>query len=58
MRINTNVSALTAQKNLVGSQRALDSSMAKLSSGLRISRAVMTRQVFRSPTSFAPAPVR
>jgi len=39
MRINTNVSALNAQKNLFGSQRALDSSMSKLSSGLRISRA-------------------
>ena len=39
MRINTNVSALTAQKNLFNSQRALDGSMAKLSSGLRITRA-------------------
>jgi flagellin len=39
MRINTNVAALNAQKNLFGSQRALDSSMSKLSSGLRISRA-------------------
>jgi flagellin len=39
MRINTNVSALTAQKNLFASQRALDGSMAKLSSGLRITRA-------------------
>jgi len=39
MRINTNVAALNAQKNLFGSQRALDSSMSKLSSGLRITRA-------------------
>lgn len=39
MRINTNVSALTAQKNLSLSQRSLDSSMSKLSSGLRITRA-------------------
>jgi len=39
MRINTNVSALNAQKNLFGSQRALDGSMAKLSSGLRITKA-------------------
>jgi flagellin len=39
MRINTNVASLTGQKNLFETQRNVDSSMAKLSSGLRISRA-------------------
>lgn len=39
MRINTNVGSLNAQKNLFNTQRDVDSSMAKLSSGLRISRA-------------------
>jgi flagellin len=39
MRINTNVSSLNAQKNLFLTQREVDSSMAKLSSGLRINRA-------------------
>jgi flagellin len=39
MRINTNVAALTANKNLFNSQRTLGDSMAKLSSGLRINRA-------------------
>ena len=39
MRINTNVASLTGQKNLFNTQREVDSSLAKLSSGLRISRA-------------------
>ena len=39
MRINTNVASLNGQKNLFETQRQVDSSMAKLSSGLRISRA-------------------
>ncbi len=39
MRINTNVAALTANKNLFNSQRTLGDSMGKLSSGLRINRA-------------------
>jgi len=39
MRINTNVSSLNGQKNLFLTQREVDSSMAKLSSGLRINRA-------------------
>ena len=39
MRINTNVGALTASRNLFVNQMATDSSMRKLSSGLRISRA-------------------
>ena len=39
MRINTNVAALNAHKNLFNTQREVDSSMARLSSGLRISRA-------------------
>ena len=39
MRINTNVGSLNAQKNLFNTQREVDNSMAKLSSGLRISRA-------------------
>lgn len=39
MRINTNVAALNAQRNLVGSQRLINDSMAKLSSGSRINKA-------------------
>ncbi len=39
MRINTNVGALTATKNAFVNQMATEMSMAKLSSGLRISRA-------------------
>jgi flagellin len=39
MRINTNVSAINAQRNLWGTQRSIESSMAKLSSGFRINRA-------------------
>lgn len=39
MRINTNVGALTASRNLFVNNMATDSSMRKLSSGLRISRA-------------------
>jgi flagellin len=39
MRINTNVSALTAQNNLRMNQDAANTSIAKLSSGLRINRA-------------------
>jgi flagellin len=39
MRVSTNVAALNAQRNLVGSQRAVSSSMAQLSSGSRINKA-------------------
>lgn len=39
MRINTNVSALNAYKNLSNTQMASNQSMAKLSSGFRITRA-------------------
>lgn len=39
MRINTNVGALTAGRNLYLNKMGFDSSMRKLSSGLRISRA-------------------
>jgi flagellin len=39
MRINTNVGALNASKNLFMVQREVDNSMAKLSSGLRINKA-------------------
>ncbi|MCU0625256.1 MAG: hypothetical protein MUF21_02045 [Gemmatimonadaceae bacterium] len=39
MRINTNVGALNASRNMFVNQMATDSSMRKLSSGLRISRA-------------------
>lgn len=39
MRINTNVGALTASRNLFVNNMNVDSSMRKLSSGLRISRA-------------------
>lgn len=36
MRVTTNISAINAQRNLVGSQRAIGKSMAQLSSGNRI----------------------
>lgn len=39
MRVTTNIAALNAQRNLVGSQRAINDSMAKLSSGSRINKA-------------------
>lgn len=39
MRVSTNVSAINAQRNLVGSQRNINDSMAKLSSGSRINKA-------------------
>jgi len=39
MTINTNVAALTAQRNLNGSQSALGTSMQRLSSGLRVNSA-------------------
>lgn len=39
MRISTNISAINAQRNLVGSQRNIDKSMAQLASGSRINKA-------------------
>ena len=39
MRINTNVAALNAQRNLSETNRAVNNSMSKLSSGLRIAKA-------------------
>lgn len=39
MRINTNVSALNAQRNLFVTNRAVEGNISKLSSGFRISRA-------------------
>lgn len=39
LRINTNIASLNAQKNLVRTQSALERSLDKLSSGLRITRA-------------------
>ena len=39
LRINTNLASLTAQKNLGRSQLALERSLDRLSSGLRITRA-------------------
>lgn len=39
MRINTNLAALNAQRNLIGTQRIVNDSMAKLSSGSRINKA-------------------
>ncbi|MGE5085675.1 MAG: flagellin [Bacillota bacterium] len=39
MRVTTNIAALNAQRNLVGSQRQINDSMAKLSSGSRINKA-------------------
>lgn len=38
MRVTTNTAAINAQRNLVGSQRAIQSSMAQLSSGNRINK--------------------
>lgn len=39
MRINTNIAALNAQRNLIGTQRGMNDSMAKLASGSRINKA-------------------
>ncbi|HEX7673931.1 MAG TPA: flagellin [Bdellovibrio sp.] len=39
MRINTNLAALNAQRNLIGTQRIVNDSMAKLASGSRINKA-------------------
>lgn len=39
LRITTNVAALNAQKNLRGTQRAMETSLARLSSGYRINQA-------------------
>ncbi|WP_413292900.1 flagellin [Bdellovibrio sp. HCB185ZH] len=39
MRIQTNIAAINAQRNLVGSQRIMNDSMAKLASGSRINKA-------------------
>lgn len=39
MRVTTNLAAINAQRNLIGSQRAINDSMAKLSSGSRINKA-------------------
>lgn len=39
MRINTNIAALNAQRSLVGTQRIVNDSMAKLASGSRINKA-------------------
>ncbi|MFS4458124.1 flagellin [Bdellovibrio sp. HCB2-146] len=39
MRVTTNIGAINAQRNLVGSQRLINDSMAKLASGSRINKA-------------------
>ncbi|MDG0817613.1 flagellin N-terminal helical domain-containing protein [Bdellovibrio svalbardensis] len=39
MRINTNIAAINAQRNLMGTQRVVNDSMAKLASGSRINKA-------------------
>lgn len=39
MRVSTNMAAINAQRNLVGSQRVIQNSMAQLSSGSRINKA-------------------
>lgn len=39
MRVTTNMAAINAQRNLVGSQRTIQDSMAKLASGSRINKA-------------------
>ncbi|MGZ5279849.1 MAG: flagellin N-terminal helical domain-containing protein, partial [Pseudobdellovibrionaceae bacterium] len=36
MRVTTNLAAINAQRNLVGSQRSINKSMAQLASGSRI----------------------
>jgi flagellin len=36
MRVSTNVAAINAQRNLMGSQRVMNKSMAQLASGSRI----------------------
>ncbi len=39
MRVSTNITAINAQRNLVGSQRVIQNSMAQLASGSRINKA-------------------
>lgn len=39
MRVTTNMAAINAQRNLIGSQRQINDSMAKLASGSRINKA-------------------
>ena len=39
LTVNTNIASLTAQRNLVGTQKSLTTSLARLSSGLRINSA-------------------
>jgi len=39
MRVTTNIAAINAQRNLIGSQRQINDSMAKLASGSRINKA-------------------
>ena len=39
MRVSTNIAAINAQRNLVGSQASIDNSLAKLASGSRINKA-------------------
>lgn len=39
MRVSTNIAAINAQRNLVGSQTAIQSSLSKLASGSRINKA-------------------
>jgi flagellin len=39
MRVSTNVAAINAQRNLIGSQRVIEKSMAQLASGSRINKA-------------------
>ena len=48
MSIRTNVSSLDAQKNLMGTENDLNSSLAKLSSGFRITKAPTTPRASRS----------
>ncbi len=50
LTINTNVAALNAQRNLGKSQGALNQSMERLSSGLRINSAIRTALVFCART--------
>ena len=47
MVINTNVSSLTAQRNLAKTGLGLETAMARLSSGLRINRPRMMRLVWQ-----------
>ena len=49
--INTNISALTAQRNLTRAQSGLEKSIQRLSTGLRINGALTMPPAWRYPTA-------